>query len=120
MNTRKFLATWFITGIALIIAANFIPGFTVTNTNSAIAACLTLGLVTACLRPMLLVFDSFPLNIVTFSMFLFLINSTTTWITTVFTPTFQVAGFVPNLAIALLLATISSLLNYTFWKQEKG
>lgn len=115
---RKFIATWLITALVLLIAANFIPGLIVANSNAALYAALILGLVTAIFRPVLLIFTSFPLTLVTFSFFVFIINSTTIWLTSVLTPGFQVRGFPPALITSIVLALVASWLNSKFVKQE--
>lgn len=115
---RKFIATWLITALVLLIAANFIPGLIVKTTNAALYAALILGLVNAVFRPVLLTFTSFPLTLISFSFFVFIINSTTIWLTSVLSPGFQVTGFTPTLMTAIILALIASGLNSKFVKQE--
>lgn len=115
---RKFIATWLITTLVLLIVANFIPGLIVANTNAGLYAALILGLVTAIFRPVLLIFTSFPLTLIAFSFFVFIINSTMIWLTTVLAPGFQVRGFTPTLIGAIVLALVASGLNSKFVKQD--
>ena len=113
---RKFLATWLITALVLIIAANFIPGIIVRNPNAVVFAAFILGLANAILRPMLLIF-TFPLTFVTFGLFVFVINSTIIWLNSLLSPAFEVAGFVPAFISAIIMAVVTSTLNSSFPKE---
>ena len=115
---RKFIATWLITALVVLIAANFIPGLIVANGNAGLYAALILGLVTAIFRPVLLIFTSFPLTLVTFSFFVFIVNSATIWLTSVLTPGFQVRGFASALMTSIILGLVASGLNSKFANQD--
>ncbi len=115
---RKFIATWLITALVVLIAANFIPGLIVANSNAGLYAAMFLGLVTAIFRPILLIFNSFPLTLITFSFFVFIINSATISLTSILAPGFQVRGFIPTLMTSIVLALVASGLNSKFVKQD--
>lgn len=115
---RKFIATWLITAMALILVGNFIPGFIVRNTTAGINAALILGFITAICRPTLLIFTAFPVSVFSFSLFVFIFQSTTVWLTSILYPSFEVAGFLPAVISAIVAGLIGSWLNTKFAKQD--
>ncbi len=107
----RFLLTWLLTALALVITANLVPGFTVKSFVSALVAAVILGLINAIIRP-LLVFLTLPITIVTLGLFLFVINALTIWLAGSITPGFQVVGFPPALVGSIVLTIVASVLNF--------
>ncbi len=71
---RKFLLTWLLTAIALLITAWLVPGIYVAGFGAALFAALMLGFVNAIVRPILILF-TLPLTIVTLGLFLLIVNA---------------------------------------------
>ena len=69
-----FFIRWIVCAIGLWIAQALVGGITVDGTGSLILAALLLGLANAILRP-LVVLLTLPLTIVTFGLFLWVINA---------------------------------------------
>ena len=85
----EFLITWLIATAALIITAYIVPGLLVTNIVSAAIASVILGLVNAIVKPLLVVL-TLPLTLLTFGLFLFVINALVILLAAKLTPGFVV------------------------------
>jgi putative membrane protein len=107
----RFLLTWLLTALALVITANLVPGFAVKSFVSALVAAVILGLINAIIRP-LLVLLTLPITIVTLGLFLFIVNALTIWLAGSITPGFIVTGFVPALVGSIVLTIVASVLNF--------
>lgn len=110
---KHFLLTWFGTAIALLITANIVPGFTVKNLAAALVAVAVIGLVNAFIRPILSIL-AFPITLLTFGLFTFVINALTLWLASALTPGygFEIEGFLPAFLGSIVLAIVSSLISY--------
>ncbi len=109
----RFLVTWLLTAISILITAYFVPGFIVKNFVAAMVAAIILGLVNAVVKP-ILVLLTLPLTIVSLGLFLFVINAITIWLAGAITPGFDVAGFLPALLGSIVLTIVTSVLNFFF------
>ena len=109
----RFLVTWLLTAISLLITAHFVPGFVVRSFVAAMVAAIILGLVNAVVKP-ILVLLTLPLTIVSLGLFLFVINAITIWLAGAITPGFDVAGFLPALLGSIVLTLVTSVLNFFF------
>jgi putative membrane protein len=107
----RFLLTWVLTALALVITANLVPGFKIDSFPAALIAAVVLGLVNAIIRP-ILVLLTLPITIVTLGLFLFIVNALTIWLAGSITPGFIVTGFVPALVGSIVLTIVASVLNF--------
>lgn len=107
----RFLLTWLITAVALMITANLVPGFLVKSFVAALVAAVILGLVNAIIRPILVIL-TLPITIVTLGLFMFVINALTIWLAGNITSGFIVTGFVPALVGSIVLTIVASVLNF--------
>ncbi|MCG6138013.1 MAG: phage holin family protein [Nostoc sp. LLA-1] len=110
---KHFLLTWLATAVALLITANIVPGFFVQNFIAALVAVAIIGLVNAFIRPILSIL-AFPITLITFGLFTFVINALTLWLASHFTPGygFEIQGFLPALIGSIVLTIVSSLISY--------
>ncbi|HEY9693091.1 MAG TPA: phage holin family protein [Oculatellaceae cyanobacterium] len=109
----RFLVTWLLTAISLLITAYFVPGFIVKSFGAAMVAAIILGLVNAVVKPILVIL-TLPLTIVSLGLFLFVINALTIWLAGSITSGFHVAGFLPALLGSIVLTIVTSVLNFFF------
>ena len=94
----------FLFGVAgLWIAAHVVPGISYTNTTNLLEAALLLGVINAVLRPILVIL-TLPLTLITFGLFLLVINAFTLWLVTRFLHGFHVHGFLPAVLGALIVS----------------
>jgi len=97
----------FLFGVAgLWVAAQVVPGISYRNTGSLLAAAAILGVINAVIRPILVIL-TLPLTIITFGLFLLVINAFTLKLATVFLHGFHVPGFWPAFLGALIVSVAS-------------
>ncbi|KZL51817.1 hypothetical protein A2T98_00245 [Nodularia spumigena CENA596] len=110
---KHFLLTWLGTAVALLITANVVPGFFVRDFVAALVAVAIIGLVNAFIRPILSIL-AFPITLITFGLFTFVINALTIWLASNLTPGygFEIQGFWTALAGSIVLTIVSSLISY--------
>jgi putative membrane protein len=110
---KNFLLTWLGTALALLITSQIVPGFMIKTFVAALFAAIVIGLVNAIIRPILSVL-AFPITLITFGLFTFVINALTLWLASAITPGsgFEIQGFVPAFLGSIVLAIVSSIINY--------
>src|ERR1700734_2629457 len=102
----RLLAHWVVSALCLLLVARFVPGFIMSGFGTALIAAVVIGLVNGTLGFFLKII-TFPLTIITFGIFWFLINALMLKFASLFVPGFVVRGLWP----AFLGAIILSLLN---------
>jgi putative membrane protein len=90
----------------LAIAARLVSGITYDAPMTLALAVLLLGLVNALLRPLLILL-TLPLTVLSFGLFLLVINAGMILLVSRIVPGFQVAGFTPALLAALITGVTS-------------
>jgi putative membrane protein len=110
---KNFLLTWLGTALALLITSHIVPGFMIKTFVAALFAAIVIGLVNAIIRPILSVL-AFPITLITFGLFTFVINALTLWLASAITPGsgFQIQGFIPAFLGSIVLSIVSSVINY--------
>jgi putative membrane protein len=112
----RILIHWFITSVALVVAAWLVPGIRVEREAWTVFAgmAIILGLVNAIVRPLLKLM-SCPLIILTLGLFVLVINGLTLWLASgiavrYFHVGFHVDGFAPAFVGALIVSIVSVIL----------
>jgi putative membrane protein len=108
-----FLMHVVLSAVLLLLVAKFVPGFEMDGFGSAFLAAVVLGLVNALIKP-LAVLLSLPLTIITFGLFLIVVNAAMLMITAALTPGLRIKGFAPALWGALLLAGMNLVVGAIF------
>jgi putative membrane protein len=107
---KSFLKRSLITGVAVILAANIVPGITYTP-EGLILATLLLGILNAIVRP-ILVLLSLPLLIFTLGLFILVINAVLLyWVGHLLQPNFVVDSFGAAFWGSLVISLVSLVLN---------
>lgn len=104
----SIIIVWFINALALILVSYVLPGVHVAGFGSALIAALVLGLVNTLVRPILIIL-TIPVTVLTFGLFLLVINALLFWFVGSILKDFQVDSF----GWALLGALIYSVITYT-------
>ena len=104
-----FLLHLVLTAALLLVVANLIQGVRVKGFGSALIGAFLLGIVNALVRPVM-VFLTFPLTIVTFGLFLLVINALMLWLVAALVPGIRVNGFGPAFFGSLLLTILNLLI----------
>jgi putative membrane protein len=95
-----------VTALLLLAVARFVQGVSIDGFGTALLAALVFGIVNACVRPLMILL-TLPLTILSFGLFLFVVNALMFRLAAALVPGFNVTGFGP----ALLGSIVLSLLN---------
>ncbi|ACK66150.1 membrane protein of unknown function [Rippkaea orientalis PCC 8801] len=106
---NKFLLTWLITAISLLITAYLIPGIVIKGFVVAAIAAIVMGLINAIVRPILIIF-TLPLTFLTLGLFLLVVNAISFSLVSYFTPGFEINSFLDALFGSIILSLISGFL----------
>lgn len=104
----KLFLHWFISALAIGIAAYIVPGVAVTVTGALIAA-IVLGALNLIIRPIVVIL-TLPITIITLGLFSLVINAFLVLLASLVVPGFMVDGF----WTALLFAIVLSIINWVF------
>src|SRR5215468_8347727 len=102
----EFLAHLVVTAALLLVVANFVSGIRIESGTAAVLGAFVLGVVNALVRPILVVL-TFPLTIVTFGLFLLVINALMLQLVGALVPGVSVRGFGPAFLGSLLLTVLN-------------
>ncbi len=105
-----FLVKLLINMVAILIIGYLLPMlFKVDGLLAALVTAFVLGVINAIVRP-ILVFFTFPLTLLTFGLFLFVINALLLWLVSAIVPGFHVQGFWGALGGSILISIVSWIL----------
>jgi putative membrane protein len=102
----RLLAHWVLSALCILVVARFVPGIVVSGFGAALLAAVIIGFVNGTIG-LLLKILTFPLIVLTFGIFWFIINALMLKFASLLVPGFYVQGF----AAAFWGAIILSLLN---------
>ena len=105
------IVSWFLSALSLIIVAHVVPGFHVQSFGTALIASIVIGLINSTLG-LLLKILTLPLTIVTFGIFLFVINALILRMASGLVSGFYVDSFFPAFIGAIVLALVSTILRH--------
>lgn len=100
----KFL----LNGLAVLLTAYLLPGVHVEHYGHALLVALVLSLANVLVKPLLIIF-TIPLTIISFGLFLLVINALVIMLVDSLVPGFHVEGFWWALAFSLILSIFNSL-----------
>ena len=106
-----------LTALAVIVLANILPGVEVSGYVSAIIVAAVIALLNMVVRP-LLIFFTLPATLVTFGLFIFVINAIIILMASSLVGGFYVTGFFSALLFSLLLWLFRTIL-FSFLKDEE-
>lgn len=106
---RYWLIHWLLSGVALLIVAQILPGIQVEGFGAALIAALVIGLVSATLG-LLLKIVLLPFIILSLGVVYFLINGLMLKLASEFVPGFRVNGCLPAVLGAILLTIVDYIL----------
>ena len=101
-----FLEHLILTAALLLLVSNLVRGVHVQGSGSALVGALVLGFVNAVVRPLLVLF-TLPFTILTFGLFLLVINALMLWLMAALVPGIRVQGFGPALLGSLALTLLN-------------
>ena len=106
-----------ITGFAVLLASQIIPGIEILSFGSGLAAVVILAFLNAILRPILYLLSA-PFILVTLGFFMVLINAFLLYMVSGMVKGFLVSGFWPAVGGAILISIVSGILN--LWISGQG
>jgi putative membrane protein len=106
---KYLLVQWIISAASLLIVAHIIPGFVVESIGTALIAAVVIGLINATIGFFLKII-TLPLSILTFGIFLLIINALMLMLASSIVSGFHVGGF----WIAFLAAAVLAIVNMIF------
>jgi putative membrane protein len=106
------LASILLNALVVFIVAKVVPGIVVKDYGTAVAVAVVYGVLSWALKGVL-IFFSIPFIIVTFGLFLLVINAFLLWLTDKILDSFEIKGFAP-LAIGTVAITAGQTLVHNF------
>ncbi|WP_024538454.1 phage holin family protein [Comamonas badia] len=108
-NIGPFLTQWAITALALWVASHIFKGVKFDSTGALIVSALLLGFANAIVRPLLIVL-TLPLTLLTFGLFLLVVNALVILLVSALVKGFRLSGFWTALFASLFVSLLSVLI----------
>ena len=105
-NLTPFLTHWAITALSLWVASHLFRGLKFDSTGALVVSALLLGLANAIVKPLLIVL-TLPLTLVTFGLFLLVINALMILLVAALVKGFRVSGFWTALFASIFISLLS-------------
>ena len=102
------LLHWLLSALALLLTSRLIPGFDVQGLRAALIAALVIGLLNATIG-LVLKIVTFPISILTFGIFLLVVNGLMILVASDVVSGFHVYGMLPAVEGAVILALLGVL-----------
>ncbi|MBA3723958.1 MAG: phage holin family protein [Candidatus Levybacteria bacterium] len=103
------LVNWLISSLIVIVAAYILPGVHVESLVTALVVALVLGILNLLIRPLIILL-TLPITLVTFGLFLVVINALMLLLTDAIVPGFTIDGFWWAVLYSILVTGINILL----------
>ena len=107
---RGFVLRFIVTGVAVVVAAQIIPGLAIDSFAAGVVGVLVLAVLNAVVRPLLYLLSA-PFIVVTLGLFMIVINAFLLHVVSVLVKGFSVAGFWPAVGGAVLISLVSATVN---------
>jgi putative membrane protein len=107
----RLLLNWVLSALAVWIVAHLVHGFWVRGPLNALLAALVIGFINATLGLFLKVI-TFPLTLVTFGLFWFVVNAAMLELASAIVPGFEVHGFFAAFLGAIILSIVNMFLRW--------
>src|SRR5215467_733204 len=105
----RMILNWLLSALSLMIVAQVVRGFNLTDFKAALIAALVIGLVNATVG-LFAKIVTFPLTLVSLGVFWFVINALMLELAAVFVPGFKIEGFIPAFFGAIVLSLVNLFL----------
>ena len=104
------ITRWLVITVAILLAANFVPGIHVDELSTAVIAACVLGLINVFIRPVVVLL-TLPLSILTLGIFYFFINALMLKLAAYFVSGFEVKSFFAAFLGSLIISLVTWLAN---------
>ncbi|MDY6924317.1 MAG: phage holin family protein [Pseudomonadota bacterium] len=102
----RFIIQFLVTCLALWLAAQVVPGVGFNDTTTLLLAAILLGIANAIVRPILTIL-TFPLTLITFGLFLLVVNAAVIGLVAVLLDGFVVDGLWAGIGAAIVTGVVS-------------
>lgn len=109
MRMMRLIVRWVLCALALVLIAKVVPGIHATF-GVALVAALVIGLINALLRP-IFVLLTLPITLITFGLFVLVINAMLFGLAAWLVPGFTVDGFASALVGSILYAIAGAVIH---------
>jgi len=106
----ELLVRWFLNAVLVVVAAYLLPGIHVESFLTALVVAMVLGLLNIIVKPLFILL-TLPLTIISFGLFLLVINASLILLTSYIVPGFTVDGFWWALIYSILLSLFHITMN---------
>ncbi|OHE82639.1 MAG: hypothetical protein A2107_11560 [Verrucomicrobia bacterium GWF2_62_7] len=113
-----FLARWFVTAVAVLVASKLVNGIVYADYGSLAVAALLLGIINALVRPVLL-FITLPVNVLTLGLFTLAINGSLFLLVGRVVRGFYVVDFWAGFWGAIVVSVVSFLVGGAIRRSER-
>ncbi|GMN05931.1 hypothetical protein MTsPCn5_13200 [Croceitalea sp. MTPC5] len=113
----KFILRILLSALAVVLLAKLLPGIGVDSYVTAIVVALVLGLLNFLVKPVLVIL-TLPVTLVTFGLFLLVINAIIILLADYFVTGFEVQSVLWAIVFSLLLSFLQSIL-FSILKEDK-
>ena len=96
--------------IVLLVTAYVVPGFHIYSYSTALIVALVLGILNMLLKPLLVLF-TLPATILSFGLFIFVINAILLILASQFIKGFRIDSFFTAIIAAIVISIVSSILS---------
>lgn len=117
MFGSRLLFRWVVLSLSLVLCAEMLPGVRVDGFFAAIWAALMIGILHWTVRPLLLLV-SLPFLILTFGLFLWVINAAVLMLASSLVSGFHIASFGTALWSSLLISLVQWVCDRWWWKNS--
>ena len=107
---RGFVLRFIVTGVAVLVASQIIPGIRIDSLASGIVSVLVLAILNALVRPLLYLLSA-PFIVVTLGLFMLVINGFLLGVVSYVVKGFHVEGFWPAVGGAVIISLVSGIMN---------
>lgn len=104
---KKVLLHWILSALAIWVVSQVVDGFSVDSAGAALIAAVVIGFVNGTFGLVLKIM-TLPLSIMTFGLFLFVINAIMILMSSAIIPGFHVDGFLSAFVGGIVLAVVST------------
>lgn len=107
----NFLGQLLINILALFVASNVVPGFTIDNLKTALITAILIGVSNTFIKPLLKLI-TLPLTVITLGLWAFFINVFLLLVIANLVPGFEIASFMTAVFASILLSLVSAFLSH--------
>jgi putative membrane protein len=113
----KALIYVFTIAVTLLLISQYVPGILVQSFYTAVIVAIIWGILGLTIRPILKIL-TFPINLLTFGLFSFVLNALIFWFLATFIAGFHVYSFVAALEGSVILAVVGWAVHALFKKED--